>query len=85
MEFGREYSDLLREAENVGVVLREAAHAEQSRQRAGALVAVHSAELGHAQGEVPVECFVWSFDALECVCMSQYMRLYASCAPSKGA
>ena len=46
--------DLLGRAEDVGVVLGEAAHAEQAVQGAAALVAVDGAELGPAQGQVAV-------------------------------
>jgi hypothetical protein len=42
------------QAEQVGVVLREAAHAEESVQSAGSLVAVYRAQLGPAQGQVAV-------------------------------
>jgi hypothetical protein len=38
----------------VRVVLREVAHAQQAVQRAGRLVAVHLAELGHADRQVAV-------------------------------
>jgi hypothetical protein len=42
------------QAEQVGVVLREAAHAEESVQSARSLVAVYRAQLGPAQGQVAV-------------------------------
>ena len=42
--------DLLGHAEDVRVVLREAAHAQQSVQHARALVAINGAELGEATG-----------------------------------
>ena len=45
---------LLLGAEDVGVVLREGAHPHQPVQRARRLVAVHDAELGHAQRQVAV-------------------------------
>ena len=41
-------------AEDVRVVLGEAAHAHQPVQRAGRLVAVHDAELGHAIGQLAI-------------------------------
>ncbi len=41
-------------AEDVRVVLREAAHAQQAVQRAGRLVAMHDAELGEAQRQVAI-------------------------------
>ena len=40
--------------EDVGVVLGEAAHAEQAVERAGQLVAVHQTQLAHPQGQVTV-------------------------------
>ena len=46
--------DLLGRAEDVGVVLREAADAQQAVHGAGALVAVDVAELGVALREVAV-------------------------------
>ena len=46
--------DLLRRAEDVRVVLREAAHAEQSVQHAGALVAVDRAELAEPHRQVAI-------------------------------
>ena len=46
--------DLIRCHEDVRIVLREAADAEQTVQRAGQLVAVHDAELAHAQRQITV-------------------------------
>ena len=46
--------ELLGQAEDVSIILREAAHAEEAVQRARALVPVDSPELGPAQGEVAV-------------------------------
>ncbi len=46
--------DLLRGADDVRVVLREAAHAQETVQDAGLLVAVHGAQLGPAQRKVAV-------------------------------
>ena len=46
--------DLLRHAEDVRVVLREAAHAQQAVQHAGALVAIHGAELGQAHRQIAI-------------------------------
>ena len=46
--------DLVAGAEDVGVVLREAAHAQQAVHGAGALVAVDVAELGVAHGQVAI-------------------------------
>ena len=46
--------ELLGQAEDVRVVLREAAHAEEALQRARALVAVHGAQLAPAEREVLV-------------------------------
>ena len=46
--------ELLGQAEDVSIVLREAPHAEEAVQRARALVPVDSPELGPAQGEVAV-------------------------------
>src|SRR3984957_7037891 len=46
--------DLRRHAENVGVVLSEAAHAQQTMQHAAAFVAVHGAEFGEAHGQIAI-------------------------------
>ena len=46
--------DLVGRAEDVGVVLGEAAHAQQAVHGAGALVAVDVAELGVARGQIAV-------------------------------
>ena len=46
--------DLLRRAEDVGVVLGEAAHADQAVQHAGALVAVDRAQLAQPHRQVAV-------------------------------
>ena len=46
--------DLVRGHEDVGVVLREAAHAHQTVQRAGQLVTVHQTQLAAAHGQVAV-------------------------------
>ena len=46
--------DLRRHAENVGVVLREAADAEQAVKDAAALVAIDGAKLGEAHGKIAV-------------------------------
>ena len=46
--------ELLRRAVDVGVVLREVAHAEEAVQDAAHLVAVHLAELGDAHRQVAV-------------------------------
>ena len=46
--------DLLGGAEDVGVVLREAAHAGQAVELAALLVAVYGAKLGQALGQVAV-------------------------------
>ena len=46
--------ELVRPAEDVGVVLREAAHARQSVQLAALFVAVNGAELGEAQRQILV-------------------------------
>ncbi len=46
--------ELLRGAVDVRVVLGEVAHAEEAVQHAAHLVAVHAAELGHAQRQVAV-------------------------------
>ena len=48
------FFELLGGAVDVRVVLREVAHAEQAVQHAAHLVAVHAAELGHAQRQVAV-------------------------------
>ena len=45
---------LLLGAEHMRVVLREGAHAHQPVQRAGRLVAMHDAELGHAQRQLAI-------------------------------
>ena len=45
---------LLRHAEDMRVVLREAAHAHDAVQRAGRLVAVARAELGHADRQIAI-------------------------------
>ena len=41
-------------AKDVGIVLREAAHAHEAVQRAGRLVAMHAAELAHPVGQLAV-------------------------------
>ena len=46
--------ELLGRAVDVGVVLGEVAHAEEAVQHAAHLVAVHLAQLGHAQRQVAV-------------------------------
>ena len=46
--------DLIGRHEDVRIVLREAADAEQTVQRAGQLMAVHDAELAHAQRQITV-------------------------------
>ena len=46
--------DLLRHAENVRVVLREAAHAQQAVQHARALVAIDGAEFGQAHRKLAI-------------------------------
>ena len=46
--------DLIDGAEDVRVVLLEAAHAGQARERAAELVAVEHAKVGHAEGQVSV-------------------------------
>ena len=46
--------DLLRSAEDVGVVLRDVADAQQAVQRAARLVAVHEPRLGVADRQVAV-------------------------------
>src|SRR3990172_751557 len=46
--------DLVGAAEDVRVVLREAANAEEAVEDAGSLVAVHGAELRHADGQFAV-------------------------------
>ena len=46
--------ELVGPAEEVGVVLGEAAHAHQPVQHAGALEAVDGAELGEAEGQLAV-------------------------------
>ena len=46
--------DLRGHAENVRVVLGEAAHAQQAVQHAGALVAIDGAELGEAHGQLAI-------------------------------
>ncbi len=46
--------DLVLAAEDVRIVLREGAYAHQAMQRARRLVAVTSAELGHAHGQVAI-------------------------------
>ena len=46
--------DLLRHAEDVRVILREAAHAQQAVQHARALVAIHGAQLGQAHRQLAI-------------------------------
>src|SRR5215472_92849 len=46
--------DLRRHAENMRVVLGEAAHAQQAMQHATAFVAIDSAKLGETNGQIPV-------------------------------
>jgi hypothetical protein len=53
-ELGRLLDDLVFAAEDVGVILGEAAHPHQAVQRARRLIAVAGAELGHAQRQVAV-------------------------------
>ncbi|MNS68507.1 hypothetical protein D3C72_1017910 [compost metagenome] len=53
-ELGRLVDDLVFAAEDVGVVLGEAAHAHQAVQRTGRLIAVAGAELGHAQRQFAI-------------------------------
>jgi hypothetical protein len=53
-ELRRLLDDLVLAAEDVGVVLGEAAHPHQAVQRARRLIAVAGAELGHAQRQVAV-------------------------------
>ena len=50
--------ELLREAKDVRVVLREAAHAEETIQRARPLVAVDGAQLAPAQRQVAVRLWL---------------------------
>jgi hypothetical protein len=64
--------DLLVGAEDVGVVLHEAAHAQHAVQRAGRLVAVARAELGHADRQVAV--------ALQALLENLHMRRGSSSA-----
>ncbi len=51
LDFG---GDLLLRAEEVGVVLGEAAHAGHAVEFAGLLPAIHGAELGEAHGQVAI-------------------------------
>ena len=46
--------DLRGHAEDVGVVLREAAHAQQAVHGSGALVAINIAQLGVARGQIAI-------------------------------
>ena len=54
VEYTGFFGDLVFGAEDVGVVLHEAAYAHQAVQRAGRLVAVAGAEFGQAHGQVAV-------------------------------
>jgi hypothetical protein len=49
---GRSQSDLIGSAEDVSVVLLEAAHARQPRQRAAQLVPVQHSEIGQSQRQI---------------------------------
>ena len=51
--------DLLRSAENVGVVLGEAADAQQAVEHAAALVAINGAEFRQAHREDRDSCAAW--------------------------
>ena len=53
-EGGRLLDDLVLAAEDVGVVLGEAAHPHQAVQRTGRLIAVAGAEFGHAQRQFAI-------------------------------
>ena len=46
--------DLLRRDEQMGIILREAAHAGHAVQFAGLLVAIDGAELGQADGQIAI-------------------------------
>src|SRR5579863_3328133 len=48
------FFDLVRHAENVRIVLREAAHAQQAVQHPRPLVAIHSAKLREADGQLAI-------------------------------
>ena len=40
--------------EDVGIVLVEASHPEEARERSGRLIPVHVADLAHAKGQLPI-------------------------------
>ena len=61
------------------VVLREAAHAEQAVQRAGELVAVHKAQLAHAQRQIAVGV---RLDLYTSMPPGQFIGLMAKSSPS---
>ncbi len=54
--------DLLRRAENVRVVLREAAHAEQPVQHAGALIAVDRAQFAQPHRQIAITVLLVGVD-----------------------